>query len=278
MAQHAAVEGRLVQRAAVRRRRPQRSQSAAEPHHGAADRPPTVELLKPAPAEFRRPGSDVPVMIRAGDDHGIDRLRLEMKVKRRRAAQAASESRRPTRAGHGRQAMDRFRRRVDHHRRAASRPGLKPESVKPGQTVLIRAVAWDKRAVSDWGLDLRPQETASGWHAVKIVAEDAKASAALEQLESLRGAIWKILEKQIHARMRRRRAARRPRAACRTQRRPPASDSHAADRNPEGRGRPGQVDRPDRPRGAAVDQARPQRPGLRRHASGRGPVRRADAS
>ena len=49
---------------------------------------------------------------------------------------------------------------------------LKPETIKPGQTVLIRAVAWDRRAISDWGLDLGAQEGASGWHAVKIVAED----------------------------------------------------------------------------------------------------------
>ena len=84
---------------------------------------------------------------------------------------------------------------VRHHRLA-----LTPELVKPGQTVLIRAVAWDKRAISDWGLDLKPQETASGWHAIKIVAEDAKSAAALEQLDSLRAAIWKILERQLRAR------------------------------------------------------------------------------
>ena len=44
------------------------------------DKPPTVELLKPARQSSAAPGSDVPVMIRAGDDHGLERLRLEMKV------------------------------------------------------------------------------------------------------------------------------------------------------------------------------------------------------
>ena len=44
------------------------------------DKPPTVELLKPARQSSAAPGSSVPVMIRAGDDHGLDRLRLEMKV------------------------------------------------------------------------------------------------------------------------------------------------------------------------------------------------------
>ena len=41
---------------------------------------------------------------------------------------------------------------------------LKPEEIKPGQTVLLRAVAWDKRSLDDWGLSLKPQETATPWH------------------------------------------------------------------------------------------------------------------
>ncbi len=77
---------------------------------------------------------------------------------------------------------------------------LKPETAKPGQTVLIRAVAWDKRSIAEWGLDLGPQESASGWHAVKIVGKDAQATAALEQLDKLRTAMWQILERQILAR------------------------------------------------------------------------------
>jgi hypothetical protein len=77
---------------------------------------------------------------------------------------------------------------------------LKPDQVKPGQTVLLRAVACDRRAINDWGLELKPQEGASGWCAVKIVTEEAKATTALEQLESLRSAVWKILDKQVQSR------------------------------------------------------------------------------
>ena len=77
---------------------------------------------------------------------------------------------------------------------------LKPGVVKVGQTVLVRAVAWDRRMISDWGLDLKPQESASGWQAIKIIAPEAESSALLEQLESLRGVIWKLLEKQVAAR------------------------------------------------------------------------------
>ncbi len=44
------------------------------------DKPPTVELLKPPRQGSAAPGDDVPVMIRAGDDHGIGRVRLEMSI------------------------------------------------------------------------------------------------------------------------------------------------------------------------------------------------------
>ena len=62
-------------------------------------------------------------------------------------------------------------------------------------------MAWDKRTIDNWGLDLKPQESATPWHVIKIIAEDAKNSAALEQLESLHADIMKILDKQIHARI-----------------------------------------------------------------------------
>ena len=152
------------------------------------DRPPTVELLKPARQSSAAPGGDVPVTIRAGDDHGIGRLRLEMKVA---AARGGSRRRRPNaKPAAGRASRPRSSSSGPTSPATRSPPPcgitrleLKPEVVKPGQTVLVRAVAWDKRAISDWGLDLKPQEGASGWHAIKIVAEDAKSAAALEQLD-----------------------------------------------------------------------------------------------
>ena len=44
------------------------------------DKPPSVELLKPPPESTSAPGAGVPVVIRASDDYGLDRLRLEMKI------------------------------------------------------------------------------------------------------------------------------------------------------------------------------------------------------
>ena len=58
---------------------------------------------------------------------------------------------------------------------------LAAEKIKDGDTVLIRAVAWDKRDISDWGLDLKPQQAASPWATIRVVAEEEKAAASLEQ-------------------------------------------------------------------------------------------------
>lgn len=165
------------------------------------DKPPVVELLKPGRQETIAPGAEVPVMIRAGDDHGVGRVRLEMKVKATEPAGGETG---------GNQAEETVPITVQdwtdlgtkttavlHHKLL-----LGEDKVKPGQTVLVRATSWDKRNIGQWGLDLKPQQTESAWHALRVIDGDAKAAAALEQLENLRSAIWKILEKQIRARMR----------------------------------------------------------------------------
>ena len=160
------------------------------------DRPPTVELLKPGAQSTAAPGGKTPVMIRVDDDHGIGRLALEMKVVEN-AAQSPSTVF-PVKT------VKQWTDFGDASATTAVRNytlELDPDTLEPGQTVLIRAIAWDNRVISDWGLDLRPQESASGWHALKIVAEEVQSSAALEQAENLRDAVWKILEKQMRARV-----------------------------------------------------------------------------
>ena len=155
------------------------------------DAPPTVELLKPARQSTAAPGAKIVVVIRAGDDHGLGRLQLEMKLAGPKSADADATVVQQWSDFPG----DSTTTAVRQHRLQ-----LKRGTFKPGQTVLLRAVAWDKRAVSDWGLDLKPQETAGSWHAIKIVAEEVEAAAALQQLDGLREAIWKLLEKQLLAR------------------------------------------------------------------------------
>lgn len=165
------------------------------------DMPPVVELVKPGRQCTAAPTGTTPVSIRVGDDHGVSRLRLEMKIQASQPENAASDE--------GPSAVDAesvilVKQWTDFEdgspATAVQNHTLElPDRVRPGQTVLVRAVAWDNRLVTNSGLDLGPQETASGWHAIKIVAEEVKSAASLEQVEQLRTAICRILEKQLRA-------------------------------------------------------------------------------
>lgn len=191
--------------------------------HVLPDNPPTVELLKPGRTETAAPGADLPVSVRAGDDHGVGRVRLEMKLRDSDAPELSSP--RPP-AGEGQVARAASQDKGVGQAKAAEadaeppttvqewtkfegnttvvlqrRIVLSADLVKPGQTLMLRAKAWDKRNLGDFGLDLNPQETVSPWHLIKVVAPEVKSTATVEQLESLRAAILKIFETQVRARM-----------------------------------------------------------------------------
>ncbi|MCD4727070.1 MAG: hypothetical protein K8R46_05385, partial [Pirellulales bacterium] len=164
------------------------------------DGPPTVELRGLGRSTIAAPGATLPVTIRAGDDHGIGRVQLQMMVKPK-----FHNSPLPLGEGPGVRAAEVDRQWTDFAAASTSvvrQYGLKldPEKIKPGQTVLIRAAAWDKLAIDDWGLNLKPQETVGPWREITIISKDDEASAALERLDSLRGELMKILEKQVRAR------------------------------------------------------------------------------
>jgi len=187
--------------------------------HVLPDQPPTVQLLKPPRESTAGPGSGVPVMIRAGDDHGVGRLWLEIKIEQSPAdagspapadksprAPADKSSPVPAEPGPTGQALPERIAEWTSLQNATvvlrqHRLDLDPGRIKSGQTVLIRAVARDQRTFSELGRSLGPQETASGWHAVRIVPAENQSAAALEQLDRLRRAVWQILEKQIRARV-----------------------------------------------------------------------------
>ncbi len=175
------------------------------------DQPPTVELLKPPRQSTEAPGASVPVMIRAIDDHAVGRLRLEMKVVTESAATAGDstdETSAPPVSGSAvvevipvttvQQWTDIQAGSVcvEHYRLE-----LPAERFQAGHTVMVRAVAWDRRNIAKWGLDLMPQEAASAWHAIRLVDSQARTTETLEQLDSVRTGIYRILEKQIRARV-----------------------------------------------------------------------------
>ena len=77
---------------------------------------------------------------------------------------------------------------------------LDPARYKAGQSVFVRAVARDRRQIDLPELKLGPQESATPWQQIRLVASEAKAKADLAQLESLRTALAKILQDQLRAR------------------------------------------------------------------------------
>ena len=166
--------------------------------HVLLDKPPTVELLKPSRQSSSAPGASVPVMIRASDDYGVARLRLEMKTSDAQPDGEATQPDDKTPAMVVREwtQFETATAVLSRHELA-----LKPEEVKPGQTVLVRAVVRDGRMIDSHGLELDRQEAATPWHAIRLIAPQERAAAALEQVDNLRQAIWAILEKQIRARV-----------------------------------------------------------------------------
>jgi len=162
------------------------------------DKPPKVELLKPARQETAAAGSSVPVTIRATDDYGIGRVRLEMKVQAGEgpAATADESADAPITVVHEWTKFEAAATVVLNHRL-----DLPAERLKPGQSVMVRAVACDKREYRGWGKSKGPQPAESPWHVIRVLSPDAKAAANLEEIENLRNAIWKILERERRARI-----------------------------------------------------------------------------
>lgn len=239
--------------------------------HVLPDNPPSVELIKPSRQESAAPGAEVPVTIRATDDHGVGRVKLEMKIKpaeaepgvagegkaddekgevAKGAGRNAEEKESGVKPSHSREDGKEGDVKPSHSKEDGKESGAKPphskedgkesgvqpphskedeilpttvqewtrfegsttvvlqsklvlsgDRVKPGQTVMVRALAWDKRDIGDFGLDLKAQQAASSWHLIRVISPDKKASAAVEQLEGLRTVLFKMLETQLRARL-----------------------------------------------------------------------------
>jgi hypothetical protein len=173
------------------------------------DRPPTVQLLKPAKISTVAPGEAIPVMIRATDDYAVGRVRLEMEVRKTAENDTGAA---PAETPSGQQATEQILQPATTVHEwttfdgttnvvLAHRLEMDAKKIPSGHTVRIRASAWDKRDVADWGLDLKPQPADSEWSVIRVVAEEVKVTQSLEQLDNLRGNLWKIMEKQLLARV-----------------------------------------------------------------------------
>jgi len=156
----------------------------------AADAPPTVQLVEPGRETTIAVGTRPPVVVRAGDDYGLGEVRIETRtdaVTADKSSPAVKSVARWTKFATTGVVLD-------HPLEFDS------AQVKPGQTVWVRAVAQDRRQLDLPELKLGPQESATPWQQIHIVATEAKAKVELAQLESLRTALARILQDQLRAR------------------------------------------------------------------------------
>ncbi len=172
--------------------------------HVLKDKPPAVQLLKPDRETKVAPGGEVSVMIRAGDDYGVGRVRLEAKLFERKPGAEGSEPEEvelPSPVAPKTWLKDKdFK--TSTTVTLSHRLEFAEDALKAGQVLRIRAVATDERRVTEWGRDLKPQETATAWHQIVVVDDRAKTTETLAQLDSIRTAIWRILETQVRGRVR----------------------------------------------------------------------------
>ena len=82
---------------------------------------------------------------------------------------------------------------------------LDKNQYKPGQSVLLRAVARDRRElnIDSFGIKLKleAQETVGPWHQIHMIAPEAKTAGDVAQLDALRTELFKMLQQQIKARV-----------------------------------------------------------------------------
>lgn len=183
------------------------------------DKPPTIEILKPARESRAAPGDTVEVLLRASDDYGIGRVRLEtflldMKPGEEAASSPPQGQEKENAAAPSAKPQERFA-PIDPKTWVKERdfkPGnvvtlpyrleLPADKLKTGQVLILRATVWDERIVTDWGLNLTPQQATSAEHKILLIDETARTQESLAQLDQLRAKIWKILETQIRGRVR----------------------------------------------------------------------------
>jgi hypothetical protein len=156
-----------------------------------ADSPPTVQLVEPASETSVAAGAKPTVVVRASDDYGLGLVRIEARWEIECAAKPHPEV--MTVASWSKFGSSGA---VLNHALELDRGRF-----KPGQTVWVRAVAQDRRQIELPDLKLGPQETATPWQAIHIVASEAKAKVELAQLESLHTALAQILKDQLRARV-----------------------------------------------------------------------------
>ncbi|MBN1853236.1 MAG: hypothetical protein JW829_10950 [Pirellulales bacterium] len=156
------------------------------------DSPPTVQIVKPSSEMNIALRGEVELIIRAGDDHGLGEVRLEWK----RAASEDATIEPPIHELHRWSAL------AGSTSSTLSFPWILEEvSMEPGQTILVRAVALDRRQLTWRGKSLEPQRTASAWRAIHLIDASKQTGETLARLEDLHAKLWAIFQMQFQARL-----------------------------------------------------------------------------
>ena len=224
-----------------------------------ADAPPVVQLVEPARETSVALGARPNIVVRASDDYGLGQVRIETRAD-------TPEAEKPETGVKTAASWTKFTTTgvVLEHPLV-----LDPKTVKAGQTVWVRAVALDRRQLELPELKLGPQESATPWQQIHMVATEAKAktdlAAAREPADRAgsyppgpaQGPRGRGRLAQKHDGSRGRHAGRRP--------------ARPAARRAESRNSRHGIDRFDRGCRSADDQARGQQAGFRRDDPGHPP-------
>lgn len=166
------------------------------------DAPPTVQLVEPARELSAAAGAKVAIVARAGDDYGLSEARIEIKP-----GEDDASAPDPSKAGNAEpqvtpETLKLWKTFADPTAATLFHElKLDPARYKPGRSLLVRAVVRDGRALTLPGRTLGPQESTTPWARVRLLAPETKSGAELARLDSLRAAIFRLLEDQVRARV-----------------------------------------------------------------------------
>ncbi len=174
------------------------------------DKPPVVELLKPAKRVEVGAGSGVEVVVRGADDYGLGRVMLETALVEPAAAgdkAEGDEGEKPKAVETASPIAPKTWLKGADFKTSTTvtlthRLDLTSDKLKPGQTLKVRAVVWDERLVTDGGQNLTQQQATSPWHEIVIIDQQKKADEALKDAENLHAKLWKMLDRQVRGRLR----------------------------------------------------------------------------
>jgi hypothetical protein len=156
------------------------------------DAPPGVQLVEPTKDAKAPSGGSMPLAVRADDDHGLGRVRVELK---QGGAGVPDDSAVEVVAS-----WDTF---ADMSTSSLLRGSLAldPNKFAAGTSWMVRAVATDRRSLELPGRSLGPQEMASAWLPLSVIDPKEKARDELARLDDLRSGVAKLLTAQVRARV-----------------------------------------------------------------------------